>query len=197
MAVTRRSRGSMTKYQLVLMLTLVGSTIIPSPAQAGLDQKSKVIDEWLVNFTVETLPDLTTAPQRAAMPTTDEWKDAQAIAPADPADWTPITRAVPGVPIRGTPKVDQQQGKVDQQQGRFLLRLPMVWNGKLVVGGASGTRSEFNGDLVISDYVLQKGYAYASQNKGMLNYRLAYKSEPNACPLHAVADAVPGPSTMR
>ena len=184
MAVTRRSRGRMTKYQLLLMLTLVGSTITPSPAQAGLDQKSKVIAEWLINFTVETLPDLTTAPQRATMPNTAEWKDALAIAPADPADWTPITGAVPGVLIRGTLK--------DDQQGRFLLRLPMVWNGKLVVGGASGTRSEFNGDLVISDYVLQKGYAYASQNKGTMNFSPSTKSDSNACPLHPVAEAVPG-----
>ena len=38
-----------------------------------------------------------------------------------------------------------------------------------MVAGASATRSEFNGDLVISDYVLQKGYAYASQNKGTKN----------------------------
>ena len=72
-------------------------------------------------------------------------------------------------------------------QARFLLRLPKEWNGKLVVGGASATRSEFNGDLVISDYVLQKGYAYASQNKGMLNSEPADKSEPNACPLNPVA----------
>ena len=156
---TEASR-SLTKCQLGLMLTLVSLT--PSPAQAGLDEKSKVLAEWLVNFTIETLPDLTTAPQRATTPNTFQWLDALAIAPAEPADWTPITKAVPGVLIKGTLK--------DDQQGRFLLRLPKEWNGKLVVAGAAGTRSEFNGDLVISDFVLQKGYAYASQNKGMLNW---------------------------
>ena len=62
-----KAARSMTKYQLVLMLTLVGSTVTPSPAQSGLDQKSKVIAAWLVNFTVETLPDLTTAPQSAGV----------------------------------------------------------------------------------------------------------------------------------
>jgi hypothetical protein len=41
------------------------------------------------------------------------------------------------------------------------------------VAGASGTRSEFNGDFAWSDYVVQKGYAYASQNKGVLNLRLS------------------------
>src|SRR5216110_3368825 len=56
-------------------------------------------------------------------------------------------------------------------QARFLLRLPADWNGRLVVAGASGTRSEFNGDFAWSDYVLQQGYAYASQNKGVLNLR--------------------------
>ena len=78
-------------------------------------------------------------------------------------------------------------------QGRFLLRLPKEWNGKLVVAGAAGTRSEFNGDLVISDYVLQKGYAYASQNKGTMNYKPADNSNLSvSCPLHPVADAVAG-----
>ena len=46
---------SLTKCQLGLMLALVSLT--PSPAQAGLDEKSKVLAEWLVNFTIETLPD--------------------------------------------------------------------------------------------------------------------------------------------
>src|SRR6476620_12719312 len=109
---TEASR-SLTECQLGLMLTLVSLT--PSPAQAGLDEKSKVLAEWLVNFTIEALPDLTTAPQRATMPNTVEWLDALAIAPADPADWTPI-RAVPGVLIKGTFKGDDQ--------ARFLLRLP-------------------------------------------------------------------------
>ena len=66
-----------------------------------------------------------------------------------------------------------------------MLRLPKEWNGKLVVAGAAGTRSEFNGDLVISDFVLQKGYAYASQNKGMLNWEPS-ESNAKACPLHPV-----------
>ena len=80
---TEASR-SLTKCQLVLMLTLVSLT--PSPAQAGLDEKSKVLAEWLVNFRIETLPDLTTAPQRATTPKTFQWLDALAIAPAEPAD---------------------------------------------------------------------------------------------------------------
>ena len=121
-----KAARSMTKYQLVLMLTLVASTVTPSRAQPGLDEKSKVIAEWLVNFTIKTLPDLTTAPQRATMPTTFQWRDALAIAPADPADWTPITKAVPGVIMRGSLK--------DDHKWLFLLRLPFVCNGILVVG---------------------------------------------------------------
>jgi Tannase and feruloyl esterase len=185
-----KAARSLAKYALGLMLALIGSSVTPSPAQAGLDEKSEVLTDWLVDPTIETLPTLTTAPQRATMPTTetmptiDQWKDALAIAPADRDDWTPITKAVPGVLITGTLK--------DDHQGRFLLRLPQEWNGKLVVAGASGTRSEFNGDLVISDFVLQKGYAYASQNKGMWNSDQADNSNQNACPLHPVADADAG-----
>jgi hypothetical protein len=55
---------------------------------------------------------------------------------------------------------------------------------RLVVAGASGTRSEFNGDLAWSDYVVQRGYAYASQNKGILNLRFTTPADPLACRLN-------------
>src|SRR5690349_10753730 len=76
----------------------------------------------------------------------------------------PTTQAVPGVQVEGW-FADDPMG-----EARFVLRFPDDWNGKLVVAGASGTRSEYNGDWAWSDYVLPKGYAYASQNKGVLNF---------------------------
>ena len=85
---------------------------------------------------------------------------------------TPVTKVVPGLQLNARIASDPQG------QGRFLLRLPNNWNGRLVVAGASGTRSEFNGDFAWSDYVLQKGYAYASQNKGVLNLRLTSPPPP-------------------
>jgi hypothetical protein len=78
----------------------------------------------------------------------------------------PVLVKVPGVQIDAALAADRTG------EARFLLRLPENWNGKLVVAGASGTRSEFNGDFAWSDYVLQQGYAYASQNKGVLNFHL-------------------------
>src|SRR5215467_3037012 len=96
---------------------------------------------------------------------------------------TPIVRAVPGVQLNARIASDPLG------QARFLLRLPNDWNGRLVVAGASGTRSEFNGDFAWSDYVVQKGYAYASQNKGVLNLFIASLNsatppEPLACRLN-------------
>jgi hypothetical protein len=79
---------------------------------------------------------------------------------------TPTAAAVPGIQVEGWFASDSAH------QARFLLRFPDGWNGKLVVAGASGTRSEYNGDWAWSDYVLPKGYAYASQNKGVLNLYL-------------------------
>jgi len=99
-------------------------------------------------------------------------------------DRTPITKAVPGI------QLDARIASDPQGEARFLLRLPADWNGRLVVAGASGTRSEFNGDFAWSDYVVQQGYAYASQNKGVLNLRIAAvsvtppASDPLACRLN-------------
>jgi len=93
---------------------------------------------------------------------------------------TPTPAAVPGIQLDGWFAHDPTH------EARFLLRFPDGWNGKLVVAGASGTRSEFNGDLAWSDYVLSKGYAYASQNKGVLNFfavSLASVAQPATDPL--------------
>ncbi len=90
----------------------------------------------------------------------------------------PITKVVPGLQIQARFANDPTG------QGRFLLRLPDGWNGSLVVAGASGTRSEFNGDFAWSDFVLQKGFAYASQNKGVLNLQFTTASDPLGCRLN-------------
>jgi hypothetical protein len=105
---------------------------------------------------------ITTLPAFAFTPITDR----NVISP-NPPNRTPIGSAlVPGIQL-DAPFADDPTG-----QTRFLLRLPDDWNGDLVVAGASGTRSEFNGDFAWSDYVIQKGFAYASQNKGILNFKL-------------------------
>ncbi len=103
--------------------------------------------------------------------------DRNVISP-DPPNRTPITKLVPGIQVQGRFADDPTE------EARFLLRLPDDWNGKLVVAGASGTRSEFNGDFAWSDFVIQKGYAYASQNKGVLNLRLSTAADPLACRLN-------------
>jgi predicted esterase len=121
-----------------------------------------------------TLPDnsLPNWPPSAFTPMTDR----AVLAPA--SNPTTITRAVPGIQVEGYFADDPTH------EARFLLRFPTGWNGKLVIAGASGTRSEFNGDFAWSDYVLQKGYAYASQNKGVMNLRLSTASDPLACRLN-------------
>ena len=116
---------------------------------------------------------ITTLPPFAFTPITDR----SVISPASP-NRTPITKAVPGIQVQGRFADDPTK------EARFLLRFPNNWNGKLVVAGASGTRSEFNGDFAWSDYVLQKGYAYASQNKGVLNLFVTTAADPLGCRLN-------------
>ncbi len=97
--------------------------------------------------------------------------DRSVISPSPP-NRTPITKKVPGL------QLDARIADDPAGEARILIRLPDQWNGKLVVAGSSGTRSEFNGDFAWSDYVVQKGYAYVSQNKGILNLRVASTNSP-------------------
>src|SRR5439155_27293047 len=101
--------------------------------------------------------------------------DAQAVS-LDAPYRTPLSRAVPGLQVTG--------GMADEPDARSVLRLPEACNGKLVVGVPGGLRSEFMGDYIFSDFVVQQGYAYASTNKGTLNfYFTAPVADPLACRL--------------
>jgi hypothetical protein len=156
-------------------------------AQARCTQVLAQLGGLLVDAVCVESPDLTTTnpattPANNSIPTLPAFAftpqtDRDVIAPSA-AKRPPITRVVPGLQIQARFANDPTN------QGRFLLRLPNDWNGKLVVAGASGTRSEFNGDFAWSDFVLQKGYAYASQNKGVLNLQLSNAADPLACRLN-------------
>jgi hypothetical protein len=110
--------------------------------------------------------------------------DAQAVSPDAPFR-TPIQRAVPGLQITGA--------MADDPDARWVLRLPEAWNGRLVVGVPGGLRSEFMGDYIFSDFVVQQGYAYASTNKGTLNFFFtAPLADPLACRLSPPPAATSG-----
>jgi 3HB-oligomer hydrolase (3HBOH)/Tannase and feruloyl esterase len=116
------------------------------------------------NNSIPTLPPFAFTPQM----------DRETIAP-DPPNRTPIVGPVPGIQIEAR-IADDPLG-----QARILIRLPDNWNGRLVVAGAPGTRSEFSSDFAWSDYVVQKGYAYVSQNKGTLNFKSSNAEDATAC----------------
>ncbi len=75
---------------------------------------------------------------------------------------------VPGVQVDGyfpdTSTTNANNGWNHDSQ--FVIRMPDRWNGKLVVTGAPGVRAQYANDFIIGDWVLAKGYAFASTDKG-------------------------------
>ena len=93
----------------------------------------------------------------------------------DPNDWaglhapgTENPSGVPGIQVDGyfpdTSTSNTHHGWNHDSQ--FVLRLPDDWNGGLVVSGAPGVRTQYANDYIISDWVLARGYAFASTDKG-------------------------------
>jgi len=152
------------------LLRQFGSQLADATCVDSADLTTTNPDTTPANNAIASLPAFAFTPQT----------DRATISPSA-AKRAPITKVVPGIQLDGRIASDPTG------QARFLLRLPKDWNGRLVVAGASGTRSEFNGDFSWSDYVVQKGYAYASQNKGVLNLQLTTAADPLGCRLNPVS----------
>jgi hypothetical protein len=91
------------------------------------------------------------------------------------ADWTGLSSAAtargpagPGLQIDGyfpdTSTTNTNNGW--NHDAQFVIRLPNNWNGGLVVSGAPGVRRQYANDVTISDWVVARGYAFASTDKG-------------------------------
>ena len=103
-------------------------------------------------------------------------KGTQTNGHTDRSDWGTLhssksanpDKVVPGLQVDGyfpdTSTSNAYRGWMHDAQ--FVIRLPNEWNGKLVVTGAPGIRRQFAADYVIGDFVLARGYAYASTDKG-------------------------------
>jgi hypothetical protein len=109
--------------------------------------------------------------------------DRTVISPT-PANHTPIAKAVPGI------QLDARISDDPTGEARILFRLPDQWNGKLVVAGASGTRSEFNGDFAWGDYVLQQGYAYCFTEQGCSQFSPDNRRRSVGVPAQSLIDHV-------
>jgi hypothetical protein len=99
----------------------------------------------------------------------------------NPGDWAGLhatgtvnPSGVPGIQVDGyfpdTSTTNTNNGWHHDSQ--FVLRVPDRWNGGLVVSGSPGNRAQYANDFIISDWVLAKGYAFASTDKG--NVGLAF-----------------------
>jgi hypothetical protein len=50
--------------------------------------------------------------------------------------------------------------------GQFVIRIPDTWDGHLLTSGTPGVRDAFASDFILSDYAMERGWAYVSQDKG-------------------------------
>jgi hypothetical protein len=162
----------------------------PAAAASRCDHLLAVLGQQITDVSCVESSDLTTnnpatTPPNDSLPGLPPFAftpqtDREVISPSAP-NRTPITKAVPGI------QLDARISDDPAGEARILFRLPIQWNGKLVVAGASRTRSEFNGDFAWSDYVVQQGYAYVSQNKGVLNLYLTTAADPLGCRLNPLS----------
>ena len=117
------------------------------------------------------------APLPAAAPGFDPAGDARALVAA--ATPSPASEPIPGV----------QLWESLGPGHRYVVRIPQRWNGDLVVCGTPAMRSEFANDAIFSDFLLARGYAFASSNKG-IPYNAAFEAA-NQTPEPGAAYRIP------
>ena len=155
---------------------LLGATmlaVVPAEAQGGAAVSAKPASRHCVRQSRVDVPhaevqklacldDLTTAGTVATGHTNpNDWAGLNAAATRNPS-------SVPGIQVDGyfpdTSTTNTNNGWNHDSQ--FVIRMPDRWNGKLVITGAPGVRAQYANDFTMSDFVLAKGYAFASTDKG-------------------------------
>ena len=141
-------------------ILVVGFVAVPTSAEAA--KPRPLLVPGAEHQVVSALADLTTAGTVASGHT-------------DPADWAGLSApgtvnptGVPGTQIDGyfpdPSTFNNTHGW--QHDSQFVIRLPDRWNGGLVITGSPGVREQYANDFAIGDWVLAKGYAFASTDKG-------------------------------
>src|SRR6476620_2616762 len=179
MRPTTTSRRRIAALAATATLALLGGLATAAPARLGglaatapasadkpqgghWARQSKVAVPGAQAQKVACLDDLTTAGTVASGHTNpNDWAGLNAAGTVNPT-------GVPGIQVDGyfpdTSTTNTNNGWNHDSQ--FVLRLPDHWNGGLVVSGAPGVRAQYANDFIISDWVLSKGYAFASTDKG-------------------------------
>ncbi|WP_206665704.1 tannase/feruloyl esterase family alpha/beta hydrolase [Pedococcus bigeumensis] len=168
MPLTTTSRRRTAALATSAVLAIGGALATAGPAAADKPQgghcarQAKIAVPGAEMQKVACLDDLTTAGTVASGHT-------------NPIDWAGLNPAgtknpsgVPGIQVDGyfpdTSTTNTNNGwKHDSQ---FVIRIPDHWNGGLIVSGAPGVRAQYANDFIIGDWVLSKGYAFASTDKG-------------------------------
>jgi hypothetical protein len=111
---------------------------------------------------VACLDDLTTAgTTRSGYTNQQDWSGLHASGTKNPV-------GVPGIQVDGyfPDRSTSNTNNGWHHDSQFVIRMPDRWNGKLVMTGAPGVRAQYANDFIIGDWVLARGYAFASTDKG-------------------------------
>ena len=157
------TRGARSWLGSLVAAVIAGALVMPAPAAAACEKMAALKVPGADLQEAFCLPDMMT---KSLAPTSrtdiSDWAGLHSKRSTNP----PVD--VPGIQLEGyfpdSSRTNTWLGRNHDSQ--FVIRLPDKWNGKLVVTGAPGVRRQYANDYIISDWVLARGYAFASTDKG-------------------------------